>query len=556
MHVALEVLILLLALALSGVIARLVPKSAVPLPVVQIALGAALTLPSLHFSVALDPELFFLLFVPPLLFADGWRMPKREFFQLGAPILALALGLVLATVAALGYFLHWLVPTLPLAAAFAFAAVLSPTDAVAVSAITQRTPVPGRLMQLLGGEALMNDASALVAMRFALQAMALGSFAFTDAAASFAGIAVGGLGVGVAITLGFSALRRKLVLWSGEDPASQVALLMLLPFAAYLLAEHLEWSGILAAAAAGMTLSYTDIVRGSRLITRMQMLSMSRMVEFVFNGLIFLLLGQQLPGIVGRANLRQLRQDTHLGLLEPLLYVMLIFAVLMLIRFAWVWLMLVSARLRTRRAATLSWGPGLRLCLATSLAGIRGAVTLAAALSLPLTLADGTPFPERDLLIFLAAGVILLSLGSASLLLPPLFRGLTIEVPQRDASDEERLARCSGAEAAIRAIEDLDHRRTSTASQADVAALYSDVAARVMSDYRQRLEALRGTPERAESARIADAAERELRLAAVRAERDDLYRLRHLDRINDPMLRKLLSEVDLIEAALLREHNE
>lgn len=187
MQSAYTVLILLTLVSLSKLVGRLIP---LPLPLVQIAAGALLAWPTLGLHVALDPELFLFLFLPPLLFADGWRIPKRELWRLRGPVVALAVGLVLFTVVGAGYFIHWLMPSIPLPVAFALAAVLSPTDAVAVSAITQdRLPTP--LMHMLQGEALMNDASGLVTFKFALAAAITGAFSLADASFSFVLVALG-----------------------------------------------------------------------------------------------------------------------------------------------------------------------------------------------------------------------------------------------------------------------------------------------------------------------------------------------------------------------------
>ena len=232
------VFLLLLLVALSGVIVRFFPQ--LPLPVLQVGLGALTALPVTGVRLAFDPELFLLLFVSPLLFVDGWRVPKREFFQLRGPILTLALGLVLFTVIGAGYFVHGAIPAIPLSAAFALAAVLSPTDAVAVSAVAGRIKVPPRLMHVLEGEALLNDASGLVALKYAVAATLTGRFSPWEASGSFFLIALGGLAVGTAVAWLFGWVQDKLIGWRGEALSVQVVLLrLLLPFGVYLLAERL-----------------------------------------------------------------------------------------------------------------------------------------------------------------------------------------------------------------------------------------------------------------------------------------------------------------------------
>ncbi|WP_049623662.1 Na+/H+ antiporter [Frateuria defendens] len=547
MDLVFTILILLLVVALSGVVLRLLPFK-LPLPLVQIGLGALMGAPPFGMKVQFDHELFFLLFIPPLLFADGWRIPKREFFLLRAPILTLALGLVFFTVVGIGYFVHWMIPVVPLAVAFALASVLSPTDAVAVGSITGGSRLPPRLLHILEGEALMNDASGLVSLQFAVAAALTGTFSLGDAALKFVLIAVGGLGIGFAVTWLFSRVRRRLVRWSGDmDPASQVALLLLLPFAAYLLAEHLHVSGILAAVAAGMTMNYTDILKGHHAATRMQNNSVWNMLEFVFNGMIFLLLGLQLPGIVGDARL-DLDQAGGGELWYLAGYVLAITLALVLLRFAWVWISIQCSGLLARLRNKPWQKVRVRIVWVTALSGVRGAITLAGVLSLPLVLENGSAFPARDLMIFLAAGVILCTLLAGSVGLPLLLKKLELPA-EGQRVQEERLARELTAQSALKA---LDLRADELAQHEDPAygALALRVSTRVIADYQQRVEAAGEEGELPEQARQDARIERDLRLTALRAERDELYRLRRERRIDDQVMRALMRELDLAEASL------
>ena len=207
MHLLHTILILLLVVSGTRIATQFVP---LPLPLLQILIGALLALPWLGLHVRLEPELFLLLFVPPLLFVDGWRMPKGQFRRLRTPILSLAFALVFFTILGAGYFIHWLLPQVPLAACFALAAVLSPTDAVAVSAITHGR-LPATLNNLLQGEALMNDASGLVAFKFAVAAALTGVFSLGDASLQFVLVAVGGLLVGLALSSLLGRLRAWLI---------------------------------------------------------------------------------------------------------------------------------------------------------------------------------------------------------------------------------------------------------------------------------------------------------------------------------------------------------
>ncbi|WP_027803105.1 Na+/H+ antiporter [Paraburkholderia dilworthii] len=544
MEILFTVLILLLAVAASGVVTRLLP---VPLPLVQIAMGAMLAWPKLGLHVTFDPEIFMMLFIPPLLFADGWRIPKREFFMARRSILMLALGLVFMTVLAVGYFVHALVPSMSLPVAFALAAVLSPTDAVALSGIAGKGKIPGRLMHILEGEALMNDASGLVALKFAIAAALTGVFSLRDASISFVIIAAGGLATGAAVSWLFSFVSvRFLNLTEEGDPAPGVVMTLLIPFAAYLIAERLELSGILAAVAAGMMMNYTTLATSGPVASRVRASSTWTMIEFVFNGMVFILLGLQFPHILGRALLdAHQTSDAQVGRLIG--YIAAVAAALYGMRFVWVWLLRWFASRGAARQGVANAVPGLRTVAVTTVAGVRGAVTLAGVLSLPEMLPGGAPLPGRDLAIFIASGVILLSLLVAVIALPLLLRGWRRGKDPHAA--EEALARAMAAQAAIRAVDNVHNKECANLDES-ASAYAADVTARVMDIYRRRLTALGEDREPREMARRADALEFRMKLSAMRAERQVLLSLRSSQAINDETFNKLMREVDLSETAL------
>jgi CPA1 family monovalent cation:H+ antiporter len=539
MQTAYTVLILLMLVSVSRLVGRVIP---LPLPLVQIAAGAVLAWPNLGLHVALDPELFLFLFLPPLLFSDGWRMPKRALWQLRGPILTLAVGLVLFTVVGAGYFIHWLLPTIPLPVAFALAAVLSPTDAVAVSAISQnRVPTP--LMHMLQGEALMNDASGLVTFKFALAAAVTGVFSLTNASLTFVAVALGGLAVGVALSWLVGRLRAWMIARGWDDPATHVVFMLLLPFAAYVLAERLGASGILSAVAAGMMQSWLDLLprqTSTRLLNR----SVWSLLEFAFNGLIFLLLGLQLPDIIKAV-------VSHEPTLWPTLFyrcldVLAIFIALVLLRFVWVqsiWRLSVLLR-RLRGKGELTQVPTARSCWLLTVGGVRGAVTLAGVMSVPMLIGTEA-FPERDLLIFIAAGVILLSLVSACIALPLLLRGIE-KSPDDKRRQEVRDAWRKTAEAAIHSLE----TEEVVPQDAAQAALAAELKARIMSEYRHQLDVFNDSAEAQALAFQMDLLERRLRLKALRAQRLELYSLSRQHQIGDDVLREVLGELDLSEANL------
>jgi Na+/H+ antiporter len=548
MEIVFTVLILLLAVAVSGVGVRVLPFK-LPLPLVQIALGALLAWPRLGLHVTFDPEIFMMLFIPPLLFADGWRIPKREFFMARRSILLLALGLVFMTVLAVGYFVHALVPSISLPVAFALAAVLSPTDAVALTGIAGKNRIPANLMHILEGEALMNDASGLVALKFAIAAALTGVFSLRDASISFVIIAVGGLTTGAAVSWLFGfASAHFLNLNEEGDPAPGVVMTLLIPFAAYLFAEHFGWSGILAAVAAGMMMNYTTIANAGPVSARVRSNSTWTMIEFVFNGMVFILLGLQFPHILGRA-LIDAHETSNEQVVMLLGYIAAVTLALYALRFVWVWLLRWYASRGAAKQGMASAVPGLRTVTVTTVAGVRGAVTMAGVLSLPEALPNGVPLPGRDLAIFIASGVILTSLLVAVIGLPLLLRGWRRGRDPHAA--EERLARKLAAQAAIRAIDDLHETASADLDESDFA-YAADVAARVMDIYRRRLATL-GDESKApsEQARRAEALEFQMKLAAMRAERAVLLALRNGQKINDETLNKLMREVDLSETALI-----
>jgi Na+/H+ antiporter len=535
------VLLLLLAVVVSGALARMSPV-ALPLPLVQIALGAFIASVA-NLGVELKPDIFFLLFLPPLLFLDGWRIPKQGLFRDKGTILELALGLVMFTVVGVGYFINWMIPAMPLAVAFALAAIVSPTDPTAVSAIATRVPIPKRLMHVLQGESLLNDASGLVCMRFAVAATITGRFSLLDAVGTFLWLAIGGIAIGVGVTWIASVAKNWVSQHFGEETGSQILISLLIPFGAYLLAEHLHCSGILAAVAAGITMSYVEQSGQALPITRVRRSAVWDLVQFTASGIIFVLLGEQLPQLVTGAA-RVVGEAGHREPVWLVVYVVAIILALAALRFTWVW---TSLRFTLFRAALKGQNPDVpswRLIAAASLAGVRGTITLAGVLTLPLNMNDGSAFPARDLAIFLAAGVIIVSLVAASFSLPFLLKGLELP-PEPSQQEEEDRARIAAAEAAIQAIEQAQHRMGEGRSDAD---LYTDAGVRIMELYRQRIDGRTTTGKDASLARKIDEIERRLRLTGLRAERTEIYRIARARRLSDETARKLVRELDLLES--------
>lgn len=541
MHSIEVVLAMLLAVLASGYLVRMLPFS-LPLPLVQIGLGAVIA-GVFNQGVTLNPEIFFLLFLPPLLFLDGWRIPKEGLQRDKAVIIELALGLVIFTVVGAGFFIHWLIPSMPLAVAFALAAIVSPTDPIAVSSIASRAPIPKRLMHILEGESLLNDASGLVCFRFAVAAAMTGSFSLASASVTFVWVATGGLAIGALFSLGIGHAHARFSRMFGEETGTPILLNLLTPFGAYLIAEHLHASGILAAVAAGITMSYVELTGQALATTRVQRTAVWDTIQFSLNGIIFVLLGEQLPGIV-RGAINSVEQSGHLNPWWLVIYALAINIGLALLRFVWVWVSLRLSLYKAKRKGDPAIPPNWRLVVATSLAGVRGTITLAGVMTLPLLLPDGTPFPARDLAIFLATAVIIMSLLVASIGLPRLLVGLQLPAELGEEREEDH-ARRAAAIAAVAAIEKAQHRMAAETNEPE---LYANAAVRVMSLYQHRVPGDGTGGIEAGRLRRADMAERHLRLAGLMAERDAIFDLARHNQVSDDISRRLVREIDLIEA--------
>lgn len=547
MEIFFTILILILVVSVSGVLTKMIPYR-IPLPIIQIAMGALLAFPQFGLHVTFDPELFLVLLIPPLLFVDGWKTPTREFMQKGREIFILVLFLVLVTVIGIGYLIYWLMPGIELIPAFALAAVLSPTDAVALSSIVGKGRIPKQMMGILEGEALMNDASGLVALKFAV-AIVMGTmiFSVTGVTLEFFKVAIGGLLAGVAVTWLYSKSLRLMSRWSGDDPATQIVFMLLLPFASYLIAEHIGVSGILAAVAAGMTISKSGVIRNAPLAMRLRADNVWGMLEFVFNGLVFIMLGLQLPGI-WQVSVIEAELDPTVETWMLFTAVIVIYFALLVLRFCWLWMMKTVSRLTLKhKPLDFTFYTTRELWLA-SFAGVRGAITLAGVLSIPLFLPDGTPFPARYQMVFIAAGVIIFSLFMGVVSLPFLLKGMHVGDKQADAN-EIRAAKAAMAEVAIVSIGKMEERLSASSDEALDAEAISEVASRVAGHLRRRTA---GDDEMEYNLQVEDL-ERRFRLTALRAERGELYHQRATRNISNETLQLLLHDLDLLEALLVEK---
>nr|WP_312984787.1 Na+/H+ antiporter [Clostridioides sp.] len=400
---------LLICILLSNVISRFLPYLSIP--IIQIAMGAIIVIINPMFNIELDPHTFLLMFIAPLLFYDGKHVDKKSLWKERKNILLLALALVFATVLVVGALINWLIPPISLAASFALAAALSPTDYVAVSALSKKIDLPNKVVHIIEGEGLMNDASGIVCFKFALAAALTGTFSIFNATINFFFVALGGVIVGLILEMVLINFEKWINSLGMEDLTVEVLLQILTPFVVYLISEEVfNVSGVLAVVAAGMvnTISNSKSKYDAIRLKEVSENTWSVLV-YILNGFVFLIVGLQLPSIITTAFL-----EASINTPVAILYVLIISFMLLFLRFIWVLFMYSIGDKSDEASIKVNWYDALL----TSLSGVRGSVTLATILSIPLTLENGKPFPNRDLILFLAVGVILVTLLIATFILP------------------------------------------------------------------------------------------------------------------------------------------
>lgn len=502
----------------------------VPYPIVLVIGGLVLGfVPGLP-PVALNPDLVLLIFLPPLLYWESITAPTDEMKANAPRVLPLAIGLVLATIAAVAAVAHALIPGMSWAVATVFGAVVAPTDEIASVPIAQRIGVPRRTTAIIDGESLLNDASSLVVYVTAVGAVVAGRFSLTNALAEFVLAALGAFAIGlIAGKLAVEAWRRT------DDTRLEAVISVLLPFVTYVTAEQLQVSGVLAVVTAGVYVNhYTPIVITPA--ARVQMIGWWETTSLLINIVIFIVVGMQLHGVTAMA------LAGHEGWGTLLLHALAINATLIVVRFAWVFAQGAIVRMvRRSRGEDTDW----RLLLVTAFAGFRGVVSLAAALAIPLTVAGGRPFPERGVIAFLTFSVILVTLVGGGLTMPALIRALRIP-PENVEIAEEREALRETARAALERLGELE--------RADL--VDRDFAAYLRLRYTMRLERYavsEGPRAKAldEQAQHRLAIEREL----LEAQRQKLVELRRAGRLENQVMRRVQITLDLMEAELQRTFN-
>ena len=435
-----EVFLIGLFVAVAG-LSTLAERLSVPYPIVLVLGGLVLAaVPGLP-EVELEPDLVLVIFLPPLLFYAAFNTSLRDLRADARSISATAVGLVLVTTCVVAVIAHEAIDGMPWAMAFALGAIVSPTDPVAATAIMRRLGVPRRLVTIVEGESLVNDASALIAYRVAVAAAVGGTFSLADAALDFVVAVAGGVAVGLVVAWLIGEVRKRL-----DDPPVEITVSLLTGYAAYVPAEALELSGVLAAVTAGLYIGrISPEISSARM--RIRGFSAWEVLVFLLNATLFLLIGLQLNTILD--GLAQYSTGELLG------YAALIAGAVIVMRFVWVFTTPYVIRALDRRSSQRERRIGPAPRVVTAWSGMRGAVSLAAALALPLQTDAGAPLPQRDLILFLTFAVIMATLVLQGLTLPALIRFLGVRDDGVDREREEVQARLAAARAALAALDEL-----------------------------------------------------------------------------------------------------
>ena len=513
----------LVLLGIICVLAVVAERMKFPFPILLVIAGLLIALLPRLPEVRLDPEIVFLIFLPPLLFSAAWNFPWEDLRSNFLPILGLAIGLVFATIVCVAYAAYWLLPGLALAPAFVLGAIVSPPDAVAATTVLKNLRVPKRLSAVLEGESLVNDASGLVAYQFAVAAVVTGRFSIADATADFVWMSLGGTLFGFLVGMGAAYLHRHL-----RDPSVAVTLTLLTPYISYLPAERLGFSGVLAVVATGLYVGHRSWeALGPE--SRLQRESIWKLLDYLLNGLVFILIGLQFPTIV---------REMRMPLGQMILIGAAISFVVVVVRFIWIFPMVYLERYFLQRDV-----PTGNLVVA-SWAGMRGVVSMAAALALPLVTVTGEAFPHRHTILFLTFCVIFVTLVVQGLTLPWIARKLKVEEADVDFQREGE-ARVSLLQELIKEVDDLIKSETIPE--------YRESLERWKMHYQDRMRAVKdrlALP--MEMNRYAASRDRDLLPKLMDHARHRLAKMRRTGEISEAVRRRIEQDLDMEEQRFKR----
>lgn len=427
MEILITISVFITLVIIGSFLNKYIPR--IPAALFQIILGFLVSYLAIPLHFEFESEAFMALIIAPLLFTDAYKASRSELWLYKKPIVYMAVGLVITTVVAVGYFINYIIPSISLGAAFALAAILSPTDAVAVKSITKGMKLPKGLMSILEGESLLNDAAGIVSFKIALASIITGTFSLSRSSREFFITAIGGMFLGILIGLIVVSMKFVNRKFLNTEPSIQVIIQVLLPVATYFIAEEFHLSGIIAVVFAGILLNFERYLRQGDSLDNQAVVSISYnqdTISYVLNGFVFVLLGYLLPGIF-----RNMITYPDLDVQTAMFYVILITIALIITRFTFVYIFYVSFQQHTFKTSRniveffktkqLDVGNYSRFeyALITSLCGIHGTVTLATALMIPLTIGTtGDPFPLRNAILFIGSGVVLLSMIIGTIFLP------------------------------------------------------------------------------------------------------------------------------------------
>ena len=441
MEILITISVFITLVIIGSFLNKYIPR--IPAALFQIILGFLVSYLAIPLHFEFESEAFMALIIAPLLFTDAYKASRSELWLYKKPIVYMAVGLVITTVVVVGYFINYIIPSISLGAAFALAAILSPTDAVAVKSITKGMKLPKGLMSILEGESLLNDAAGIVSFKIALAAIITGTFSLSKSSREFFITAIGGMVLGILIGLiivSIKFINRKFL---NTEPNILVIIQVILPIATYFIAEEFHLSGIIAVVFAGILLNFERYLRQGDSLDNQVVVSISYnqdTISYVLNGFVFVLLGYLLPGIF-----KNMITYPDLDVQTAMFYVILITIALIVTRFSFVYIFYVSFQQHTFKTShniveflktkQLDVGDYSRFeyALITSLCGIHGTVTLATALMIPLTIGTtGEPFPLRNAILFIGSGVVLLSMIIGTIFLPFIIKTEDVEIEHKN----------------------------------------------------------------------------------------------------------------------------
>ena len=441
MEILITISVFITLVIIGSFLNKYIPR--IPAALFQIILGFLVSYLAIPLHFEFESEAFMAMIIAPLLFTDAYKASRSELWLYKKPIVYMAVGLVITTVVVVGYFINYIIPSISLGAAFALAAILSPTDAVAVKSITKGMKLPKGLMSILEGESLLNDAAGIVSFKIALASIITGTFSLSRSSREFFITAIGGMILGVLIGLIIVSIKLVNRKYLNTEPSILVIIQVILPVATYFIAEEFHLSGIIAVVFAGILLNFERYLRQGDSLDNQAVVSISYnqdTISYVLNGFVFVLLGYLLPGIF-----RNMITYPDLDVQTAMFYVILIAIALIITRFTFVYIFYVSFQqhtfktshnivefLKTRQLDVGNYSR-FEYALVTSLCGIHGTVTLATALMIPLTIGTaGEPFPLRNAILFIGSGVVLLSMIIGTIFLPLIIKTEDEEIEHKN----------------------------------------------------------------------------------------------------------------------------